>query len=115
MLCSSDGYPYQAVVYAGKEVRPSELSLGEHVVLELAKLVNPSSHKLFFDNSFSSHQLLLKLQVMPSRATETAREGRFAGAPFTEKKQFKKKLSGHHEYLGDGSVCMVRWRFEDAI
>jgi hypothetical protein len=116
MLCSSDGYPYKAVIYAGKVDRPNELNLGEHVVLEFASLLpSPSKHILFFDNFFTLYELLSRLQNMSIRATGTAREGRFGGAPFTDKKQFKRKARGYYEYLGNGSVNMVRWNDNNVV
>ena len=45
MLCSSDGYPYKAVIYAGAVDRPVEVILEEQVVTEFAKLlISPSNH-----------------------------------------------------------------------
>ena len=116
MLCSLDGYPYQAVIYAGKTDRPENITLGEHVVLEFAKLLpTATSHKLFFDNFFSSYTLMMQLREMSIRATGTAREGRFADAPFTNKKQFKRKPRGYYEYKGNGSINIVRWNDNNVV
>lgn len=116
MLCSYDGYPYKAVIYAGKVDRPVEMTLGEHVVTEFAKLLtSPSNHKLFFDNFFSSYDLFVKLREMGIRATGTTREGRFGDAPFTDKKKFKKTTRGTYEYYSDQSVNAVRWNDNNVV
>jgi len=51
MLCSSDGYPYQAAIYCRKTDRPQHVTLGKHVVTSLADCIpNKAEHELYFDN-----------------------------------------------------------------
>jgi len=110
MLCSSDGYPYQAAIYCGKGDRPESVGLGEHVVTTLASCIpNKLQHELYFDNFFTSYALLLKLRNEGLKATGTAREGRLGGACFSDKRTFQKKDRGSYEYVSDGKVSIVRW------
>ena len=63
MLCSANGYPYQASIYCGKSDHPEDVGLGQHVVLSFAALVdNKAQHELYFDNFFTSHALLCTLK-----------------------------------------------------
>lgn len=116
MLCGVDGYPYQAAIYSGKTDRPEGVGLGEHVVLSFANLIpDTSCHKLFFDNFFSSHDLLVRLKNMGLRATGTVREGRIGDAPLKDKKSFTKKERGKFEYVGNGVVTAVRWSDNNVV
>ena len=110
MLCSSDGYPYQAVIYCGKSDRPDQVSLGEHVVTRLSNVISDKSqHELYFDNFFTSYSLLFTLKHDGLKATGTVRDGRLGGACLSDKKKFKKQERGSYEYVCDGNVCIVRW------
>ena len=61
MLCSSSGYPYEMKFYSEKD-KPSELPLGEDVVTQLlAAITDLSKHEIYFDNFFTSYDLLKKL------------------------------------------------------
>jgi len=116
MLCSSDGYPYQANIYCGKTERPQERSLGEHVVLSLVDLIPvKSQHELYFDNFFSSYSLLLQLRELQMKATGTIREGRYADAKLAHKSKFNKTERGKFEYCSDGKVCVVRWSDNNVV
>jgi DNA excision repair protein ERCC-6 len=110
MLCSSDGYPYQAIIYCGKADRPEHLGLGEHVVTTLASCISDKTqHELFFDNFFTSHSLLLHLKADGLKATGTIRDGRLGGACFSDKRAFRKMTRGSYEHACDGKVNIVRW------
>ena len=59
MLCSSSGYSYGMEIYSGKKDRPSGLPLGEDVVTQLLSIItDPSKHGIYFDNFFTSYDLL---------------------------------------------------------
>ena len=110
MLCSSDGYPYQASVYCGKSDRPENRGLGEHVVLQFASLIpDKTKHQLYFDNFFTSYSLLNQLREQGTRTTGTVREGRLSTARLSDKRKFGKMERGKFEYTCDGNVCFVRW------
>ncbi|XP_035216457.1 piggyBac transposable element-derived protein 3-like [Stegodyphus dumicola] len=69
-LCGNDGYCYNFALYCGKETNTSEsdkLPLGTKVVLDLLSIVeDPKSHRVYFDNFFTSHALLKKLKELKS-------------------------------------------------
>ena len=103
-------------LYAGRVDCPVDMKLGEHVVVEFAKLLTfPRSNILFFDNFFLSCDLLVRLREMSICASGTTREGRFADAPFVDKKKFKKTIRGTFEYFGDGSVNAARWNDNNVV
>lgn len=82
MLCSSSGYFYNYDTYCGANQHDDgksvdSLPLGSKVVLELLQYVEqPSDHVVFFDNFFSSYDLLKTLREMNIRATGTVRVNR---------------------------------------
>ena len=61
-LCGSDGYPYHLIPYQEKEATNSKQSLGIQIVGNIVKVVEQASettrHELFFDNFFTSHDLM---------------------------------------------------------
>ncbi|NJL78205.1 MAG: hypothetical protein HC917_04035, partial [Richelia sp. SM2_1_7] len=110
MLCSYDGYPFQASIYCGKSDRPENIGLGEHVVLKLVDTVpDKRQHIVFFDNFFSSYSLMCQLRDIEMRATGTAREGRIGTAEIPNKRYFKKSERGKYVHRCDGKVNIVRW------
>ncbi|XP_063847733.1 piggyBac transposable element-derived protein 3-like [Scylla paramamosain] len=111
-LCSSTGYPYKFDVYCGKSLEGSNTddALGTRVVEQLMSCVNDTSaHKIFFDNFFTSHDLMLRLQEHNTRATGTARDNRLLKCPLPESNSFKKTKRGTYEYFSDGNILAVKW------
>jgi len=116
MLCSSDGYPYQATIYCGKSDRPESRGLGEHVVLSFVEKISAKSqHELYFDNFFTSYNLMCQLRDVGMRATGTAREGRLGNAVLASKRNFDKSQRGKFEHTCDGKVCIVRWSDNNVV
>ncbi|KAJ8934302.1 hypothetical protein NQ318_000868 [Aromia moschata] len=67
MLCSSTGYCYNYDTYCGAKQKDSEmddsLPLGSKVVLDMLQCTEePSDHVVYFDNYFSSYDLLKTLR-----------------------------------------------------
>ena len=62
-LCSSQGYLFNSIPYVGKdEAFDKEMGLGAGVVLQLLDVVeNPQEHEIYFDNFFTSHKLMIRL------------------------------------------------------
>ena len=78
-ICTSDGYCLQFHLYSGKEPSaPSQTAkegLGSRVVKRLLEIVEDgNSHEVYFDNFFTSHQLLCDLKGAGFRATGKVRE-----------------------------------------
>ena len=60
---SRTGYLYQFDIYAGKKTASPEFGLAENVVLELTDSLKDSSCRMFFDNFYTSPQLVYRLMT----------------------------------------------------
>ncbi|KAJ8956555.1 hypothetical protein NQ318_019279 [Aromia moschata] len=121
MLCSSTGYCYNFDVYCGAKpscieteikAKPT-LPLGSRVVLELLECVTePSDHTVFFDNYFTSYDILKTLREKGFRATGTARDNRIKNCPLPSKSEVNKKERGHffHMYDKTNNLLFVKWK-----
>ncbi|GBP31109.1 PiggyBac transposable element-derived protein 1 [Eumeta japonica] len=66
--------------------------LGSRVVKKLLVVcMDPSAHEVYFDNFFSSVQLLIHLKSQGFRATGTVRDNRTKKCPIMTKQEMKKK------------------------
>ena len=114
-LCANDGYPYHLVIYQGKEENSVNLPLGTRVVNKMIGIVSSNSkvsrHCLYFDNFFTSYDLLRQLSDDGVRATGTIRETRTGGASkeLPETKIMKKRERGEFDYRTDGKVYIAKW------
>ena len=114
-LCGPDGYPYGLKIYTGKEER-SAGPLGSRVVNGMVDIVrnhsNVERHQLFFDNFFTSYDLLSNLGKDGVRATGTVRENQTGGVNkvLTDTKAMKKSARGTFDYRCDGDVYMCKWK-----
>lgn len=81
-LCSSNGYLYKLIPYAGASEKNNRMySLGENVVLQLLSVVEkPNQHTITFDNFFTSFKLMCHLTTLGYFATGTVRENRTGNA-----------------------------------
>ncbi|XP_056635438.1 piggyBac transposable element-derived protein 2-like [Diorhabda sublineata] len=100
MLCSSDEFCYLFDTYCGAKPTSvqaptkikTSLPLGSPVVLDFAKIIDaPSDDVLFFDNHFTSHDLLNVLRKIIIRATGTVRDNRTKKGLLVPAKTIKKK------------------------
>lgn len=121
MLCSSTGYCYSYDTYCGAKQRNEDkdtLPLGSRVVLDLVQCIDqPLEHRLYFDNYFSSHDLLTTLRGMKLRATGTVRDNRTKKCPLTSVKEMQKKDRGvfHHMYDKANKLLFVRWKDNSVV
>lgn len=116
VLSGKSGLAYDFICYQGSttEFDPEMLSTfgsGATMVLHLAKRIDKSGHKLFFDNYFSTFQLFEVLAQKKIYAAGTIRLDRFAKPPFSSDAEMKKKIRGSSEEVvsSDGSVVCVKW------
>lgn len=113
-LCSSSGYCFKFIVYTGKETQQQVgMNLGSKVVTELLSCVPvPNEHVVFFDNFFTSRDLLAHLTSIGFRATGTVRENRTDRCPLKDSKDMNKEKRGSFDYQFDknAKVLMVRWK-----
>lgn len=112
-LAGSSGYCYQSDLYVGKSLERRNKPLGSHVVLSLVAtaIEDANSHCLYFDNFFTSLELLNELRDIGLRATGTIRKNRTRGAPLLSDKDMKKAGRGSVDSLYHTShdVLLVKW------
>ena len=119
-LCGSDGYPYHFTIYTGKGENSSG-PLGSRVfnvkVGVIAGLCDPLRHKLFFDNFFTSYNLLEDLASKNVKAIGTVRENGTLGASSKIKslKEMKKSGSGTFDFRNDGVVYFCKWNDDPIV
>ena len=114
-ICGNDGFPYHMKVYQGKEDNPEKFPLGTRVINGMVDVIMANTditcHELYFDNFFTSYNLLSELGDKSVRATGTVRETRTSNA--TKKlicsKILKKKERGAFDYCSDGKVYVAKW------
>ena len=113
-LCSTDGYPYHLNIYTGK-VANNPVPLGSRVVNKMVDIIkehsDPINHELYFDNFFTSYNLLVNLADENVKAIGTVRENRTQGANMKLKdaKTIKTSTWGEFDYYIDGKVYFFRW------
>lgn len=113
MLCSATGYCYKFDTYCGRTMNQPVTPLGTRVVTSLLDIVtDPSDHAVFFDNFFTSYELLCQLKERGFRATGTVRENRLKKCPLVSSKDMAKEPRGTYDYRFDvkSSVLAVRWK-----
>jgi hypothetical protein len=112
-LCSSDGYLFNFIPYAGRnDSLDSEFGLGAGVVMQLLSIVSyPQHHAIYFDNFFSSHKLMIKLRDKQFHATGTVRELRLVDSVLQSSKVLQKKERGAYDFSFDrkNEVLAVKW------
>lgn len=119
MLCCPAGYPFSMQIYTGAKEKDGpqyNVPLGTRVVLDLISVVeNPNHHSLFFDNYFTSYDLMIDLKAKGFRAVGTVRENRTSKCPLVSSKELAKKPRGEYDYRGDGNVVCVRWNDNSVV
>lgn len=119
VLASDSGYPFNVDVYCGKtpaNIQSQTLGLGHHVVTSLLGCVsNPKCHEVYFDNFFTSYNLLCSLGNMNIKATGTIRENRLKGCCLVDNKVMKKKERGFFDVKCDKHVMAVKWHDNQCV
>ena len=112
VLASSSGYPYKFETYMGaSEGSEKGKPLGPRIVLGLLSVVeNPKCHHVFFDNFFTSYNLLKSLKELDFKATGTIRENRTMKCPLQPSKIISKKERAFYDYRSDNNVMIVQWK-----
>lgn len=114
VAASSCGYCYAFDIYCGKTSEMSNEPLGSKVVKMLLKKLdtNPANHRVFFDNFFTSCDLLRDLRELGYRATGTIRDNRTKKCPLPTVKEMRKMSRAEFDYRFDKSneILLVRWK-----
>lgn len=121
-LCSADGYLYKFIPYAGAvgdgKKTKSALGMGGDTVMELLSILEERRHhQTFFDNFFSSFQLLAALRQKGFFATGTVRENRTNNCPLENTKEIGKKERGTYDSAHDenSGISLVRWNDNSVV
>ncbi len=117
VLCGKSGLPYDFFLYQGNTtelcpVNQKKFGFCASIVLHLAARLNKSGHKLYYDNYFSSYQLLEILKNKKINAGGTIRVDRFVKPPLLPDKDMLKKGRGFADSVTseNGKVVVVKWQ-----
>ena len=102
---SKSGYLYQFGMYLGKKSK-TELGLGQSVVLSLCDNLKTVYYYVFFDNFFTSPNLMLKLFEDGIQATGTVRSNRKHMPTLKADMQMKR---GEHDWLTCFTISATKW------
>ena len=112
VLAGKSGFMYDFFIYTGSKSAGTEKCGAESVVLRLAENIpKHQGYRLFFDNWFSTLELMIKLQSMGILATATFRCNRLANCPLKTEKDLEKNGRGSIDYRTDqnSGIHLVRW------
>lgn len=112
----ASGYMYDFYIYSGKNEAPverySHLQKSAQVVAKLCEhLPTHKHHKLFFDNWFTTLDLIQYLKKNGILAVGTIRANRTAGCPVMSNKDLEKEGRGALDYRVDqnSGIIIVKW------
>ena len=116
-LCGKSGFAYDIELYTGKEnnVIQGEVDCGasSNVVVRLSRTIEPVGHTLYFDNYFTSVDLLVFLEKRGIHSVGTVRSNRLTNlSPMSEKELKKSGRGSMNEYTThvDGvDIYYVQW------
>ena len=120
----ASGFMYDFYVYAGKEAsmdtpeQYKHLQKSSQVVARLCThLPKEKNHKLFFDNWFTSLDLLHYLKKNGILACGTVRANRLEGCPLSSNKDLKKGGRGSLDYRSDlnSGIIVTKWYDNNAV
>ena len=111
VMASSTGMPYFVMIYEGKsENQLSKEPLGSRVIREcIFSCSEPTKHRFYFDNFFTSYDIVLDLKEKEINATGTIRSNRTKHCPLPTAKDMKKKPRGSYDFRSEGNVEIVTW------
>ena len=112
----SSGLMYDFYIYSGKEeevdAQYEHLQKSAQVVARLCKeLPCHQNHKVFFDNWFTTLDLMLYMLKQGYLSVGTVRSNRTQGCPLTSNKELEKKGRGSYDYKVDNNsgIIIVKW------
>ena len=117
-LCGNDGYPYHLDIYFGKFEGPgNEFGLGGKVVLEMVDVLKDMNDdditncEFFFDNYFTSFELMEKLPDDEVLGTGTVKQSRTRGANqiLDSKNVLKKTKRDTYNFCCTESIFLTSW------
>lgn len=122
VLAGKTGQPYDFIVYQGSTSGLSadcqrKYGFGAAVVIKLVERLHEPGHKIFFDNFFTTFQLLEYLRHKNHIAIGTVRINRFNNPPLVTDKELSNKGRGSYDQVvsRDGAIVLVKWQDNKSI
>ena len=106
---ATNGYTYDLNVYTGATAGGREMALGEKVVLKLSNSIKGRHHQLYFDNYFTSVNLLSKLLENGTYACGTIRTNR-KQYPAEISEEAKRLSRGESVFRQCGNLVATAWK-----
>ena len=106
---ATNGYTYDLNVYTGAMAGGRETALGEKVVLKLSDSIKGRHHQLYFDNYFTSVNLLSKLPENGTYACGTIRTNR-KQYPAEISEEAKRLSRGESVFRQCGNLVATAWK-----
>ncbi|XP_049829097.1 piggyBac transposable element-derived protein 3-like [Schistocerca gregaria] len=112
-LCGASGYCFKFDLHCGKDPEDTtrdDLLLGSRVVLNMLDCIEkPENHCVYFDNFFTSRDLLIHQRNLGFRATGTVRGNRVGDCLLLSSNELKKTVRGYYDYqrMRNGEVLFV--------
>lgn len=114
VCADKEGYVSNFEIYTGKQTDKPETDLGKRVVLDMTKGLEGSGHHVYFDNYFTTTDLLLSLQENQIYACGTVRANR-KNLP-TGLKTDKEMDRGDFDWaVYRGKVSCIKWKDKRTI
>ena len=104
---SKFGYLYEFDMYTGKK-QEAEKGMGEQVVLKLMESLKNTFCQVYFDNIFSSPNLLKQL-CNGIYATGTVRQQRKNMPDKLKLKSDKEMIRGDNDWVASNVIVVVKW------
>ncbi|XP_047541811.1 piggyBac transposable element-derived protein 3-like [Vanessa atalanta] len=116
-LCGKHGQAYDFLLYQSSSPElennlTKKIGYGAAIVLHLTKRIGESKgRELYFDNYFSSYNLLQIMKQRGIKAACTARINRFSNPSLLSDKEINKKARGFSQEVSsfDEDVTVVKW------
>ena len=106
------GMMYDIEIYTGKNMKlEGDLGISGNIVLRLTKdLQSNKDHKVYFDNWFSSVELVKTLKGRGIRAVGTIRKNRLAGCKLALDKKLKESGRGSYDWkTSKDGISIIKW------
>lgn len=116
----ASGFVYDFEIYVGKGTVPTETGIGisGDVVLRLVEgLPLNGNYKIFMDNWFTSHGLMVELKERGYLAVGTVRANRIPSCMLKSDKDLKKKGRGSYDFRTEkeSNIIAVKWYDSKAV
>ena len=112
MRAGQSGMIYDFFIYGGKNDNGGNPLTAKDIVLKLSKYIRKNEgFQLYFDNWFSTMELMLALKSLGIFSTATFRTNRLNGFPLPTENELKKQGRGLFDYRTDSNTGLhvVKW------